>query len=203
MLSALIFFILATLLAAAWYPGGTQLDASSTGYSWAQNFLSDLGNTMAWSGAPNWTACLLFNAGLLLVGLCLAHWCLRRSAGLPWWFRVIVLLQALAISGLALCPYDQLPTLHHLMLALLLLSAIGGMLAICLIKRHMLFYATLLVLLIILVSAMRDYLAVDSILVLGVQQKLFVALLWCWYLLLVHLFTFQPDNTGQDLTATE
>jgi len=42
------------------YPGGTLHDPSTTGYSFFQNFLSDLGGTVAWGGQPNYLSAFLF-----------------------------------------------------------------------------------------------------------------------------------------------
>jgi len=51
------------------YPGGTFRDRSTQGYSWSQNFLSDLGATVAWDGRPNRSSAALFAAGFGLLAL--------------------------------------------------------------------------------------------------------------------------------------
>src|SRR4051812_29314274 len=53
------------------YPGGTALDPSSNGYSLQQNFLSDLGMTVAYDARPNRLGSLLFvlSLGILVLGL--------------------------------------------------------------------------------------------------------------------------------------
>src|SRR5262245_43286490 len=58
-------------VAMACYPGGTTLDRATHGYSWSQNFLSDLGMTVAYDGRPNAVGALCFVAalGVLVVGL--------------------------------------------------------------------------------------------------------------------------------------
>lgn len=47
------------------YPGGTALDAHTAGYQFTQNFLSDLGMTVAYNGAPN-----RLGATCFIVALC-------------------------------------------------------------------------------------------------------------------------------------
>ena len=68
---AVAIAIVLAIGAAARYPGGTTLDASSKGYSISHNFLSDLGMTVAYDGHPNRLGAFLFVASLniLVVGL--------------------------------------------------------------------------------------------------------------------------------------
>lgn len=49
------------------YPGGTPLDSSTRGYSISQNFLSDLGMTVAYNGQSNGLGAALFVLSLLLL----------------------------------------------------------------------------------------------------------------------------------------
>ena len=53
------------------YPGGTARDPSTSGYSFFQNFLSDLGTTVAWGGQPNYLSAFLFMASFTLLALAL------------------------------------------------------------------------------------------------------------------------------------
>ncbi len=59
--------IVLTLASMLRYPGGTTLVRASERYSLDQNFLSDLGMTIAYNGEPNCLGALCFVAGLLLV----------------------------------------------------------------------------------------------------------------------------------------
>ena len=74
-------FVVLTALAMAFYPGGTSLDARSTGYHFWLNFFSDLGRTTARNGAPNAVAALLFKIALVAAGAALAifHLALARA----------------------------------------------------------------------------------------------------------------------------
>jgi len=54
------------------YPGGTIRDPSTSGYSFFQNFLSDLGSTVAWGGQPNYRSAILFVTSFVILALALA-----------------------------------------------------------------------------------------------------------------------------------
>src|SRR5262252_9348012 len=64
--AALIATILA-IAAAFRYPGGTYNDHSTRGYSFFENFLSDLGMTVAHNGEANRLGGILFVIALLLL----------------------------------------------------------------------------------------------------------------------------------------
>src|SRR3569833_1767304 len=49
------------------YPGGTALDATTSGYSLSHNFLSDLGMTVAYNHEPNRLGAAVFVVSLLLL----------------------------------------------------------------------------------------------------------------------------------------
>jgi hypothetical protein len=76
-------------MAVAAYPGGTSRDPSTIGYSPFQNFLSDLGMTVAFDGRPNRGGALLFVASLGILPM--------AAAGL---------------IGAALAPADRFLDLH-------------------------------------------------------------------------------------------
>jgi hypothetical protein len=66
---ACVQFVLLSALAMWLYPGGTHADPTSRGYSFLQNFFSDLGLTVALNGAPNTASMILFITSLTLAGL--------------------------------------------------------------------------------------------------------------------------------------
>lgn len=61
-------FILLTVIAMFLYPGGTFSDSASPGYSFFENFFSDLGMSISHSGQPNTISRILFTFALTLVG---------------------------------------------------------------------------------------------------------------------------------------
>lgn len=103
------------------YPGGTPLDRSTNGYSLQQNFLSDLGMTVAYDGRPNGAGALLFAAslGIIVLGLggALAGF-LSRYANTPAAVRFayasagVGLLACLAFLAVALTPEDRMMAVH-------------------------------------------------------------------------------------------
>jgi hypothetical protein len=64
-------FIILTLIAMLTYAGGTAEDPSVQGYSFTQNFLSNLGMITAESGRPNWASAILFFIALGAAGAAL------------------------------------------------------------------------------------------------------------------------------------
>jgi len=50
------------------YPGSTYRDNLTSGYSFTENFLSDLGRTLTFSGEVNFLSSQLFNMSLILAG---------------------------------------------------------------------------------------------------------------------------------------
>lgn len=103
------------------YPGGTALDASTRGYSFTHNFLSDLGSTVALNDARNTAGALLFGCALivgvvLLAGSFIAA--VRLLSGTPRgrvFARFAVVAGGLVCAGflgLALTPLDRAFQLH-------------------------------------------------------------------------------------------
>src|SRR5215218_8453232 len=104
------------------YPGGTPLDATSVRYSLSQNFLSDLGMTVAYDGQPNRLGASLFIASLVLLvlgaGSCMTT-VIRRAAAAPGaraYARVAgacLLLACAAFTGVAMTPENRVMALHE------------------------------------------------------------------------------------------
>ena len=61
-------FVVLTLVAMLFYPGGTIADPMARGYSFFTNFFSELGLTRTHLGAPNTVSFILFFVALTLVG---------------------------------------------------------------------------------------------------------------------------------------
>ena len=114
----------ATLLAVAAmsrYPGGTLLDHSTGSYSFFNNFLSDLGMTVAYSGQRNRVGAILFILSLSVVvtglGACLIGLVgLYSEAPRPRRFARaaagVGLLVCGAFIGVALTPEDRMMGVH-------------------------------------------------------------------------------------------
>ena len=103
------------------YPGGTVINSDTRGYSLTQNFLSDLGTTVAFDGRPNMSGALLFMMSVALVGVASVE-CLRgflrlhvgvaRAHGLARAATVLGSIVCLAFLGVALAPENRAMSLH-------------------------------------------------------------------------------------------
>jgi len=103
------------------YPGGTARDPTRLHYSLSQNFLSDLGMTVAYDHAPNRLGATLFVASLLLLvaglGTCLVSIVrtLLNDAGARRWARMAGVFAALAcagFTGVAVTPENRVMPIH-------------------------------------------------------------------------------------------
>ena len=65
---AIIGFIFLNILAMLTYPGGILHDTSTIGYSFFNNFLSDLGRFISWGGSHNFYSQLFFNSAMIMAG---------------------------------------------------------------------------------------------------------------------------------------
>ena len=99
------------------YAGGTWWDPRAPGYTFAHNFLSDLGMTHTFSGASNYASSALFAVALVSLGLGLVGfaWTWRgfafahqRARLLGHASAVLGTLCGLAFAGIGLSPFDRL-----------------------------------------------------------------------------------------------
>ena len=116
--------VIAVALAAvsiARYPGGTYRDHTVPGYSPFQNFLSDLGMTVAYNGQPNrvGSACFVASLVVLVVGLggCVVGFFRQyssdpKSRPLARAAAIVALLVCLAFVGVAATPENLVMGLH-------------------------------------------------------------------------------------------
>lgn len=65
-------FVVLTLIAMLFYPGGTMTDPTTSGYSFFANVLSELGMTETHAGQPNTVSRVLFTVTLSLTGVGMA-----------------------------------------------------------------------------------------------------------------------------------
>jgi len=103
------------------YPGGTFRNPSTSGYSFFQNSLSDLGSTIAWRGRPNPTGALFFAAGSAIAALAgigcfvtlVRVYATSRSARYPARAAGAAgVISCVGLIGAALMPQDRFPALH-------------------------------------------------------------------------------------------
>ena len=110
-----------TVVAGLRYPGGTFQDHSTRGYLFFQNFLSDLGMTVAHNGEANQLGALLFVIALLvlvaalgasLVGFVRLHSATPESRPFARLAGLVGLFVCLCFAGVALTPENRLLGLH-------------------------------------------------------------------------------------------
>jgi hypothetical protein len=103
------------------YPGGTFLDESTHGYSFAHNFLSDLGYTVAFNYQRNLAGAILFGLAVVLgvftLGTCTVatvRVLSAASAARPFarFAAVVAVLVCVGFLGVAVTPADRLMGLH-------------------------------------------------------------------------------------------
>lgn len=64
-------YALFNILAMIYYPGGTSVDKVRVGYSFFENFFSDLGMVRTYAGEPKTLSLFLFASALVLIGIVL------------------------------------------------------------------------------------------------------------------------------------
>lgn len=133
-------FVVLTIIAMLVYPGGAQFDRGSDGYLFFQNFFSDLGATVTYSGLSNTTSHVLFGIALGTVGVALmlfsTSWKVvvaRRQAGRAFGTasQVLAIIAGVGFIGIAATPWDRVLDAHNLFVQI----AFGFLLAyvVCLI----------------------------------------------------------------------
>lgn len=114
-------FVILTLVAMLFYPGGTLTDPSTSGYQFLHNFFSDLGLTVSYSGAPNpissalfITALTLAGLGLILFFLTFPHFFTVSSGGLvlSWLGTLFGVICGFSFIGVAFTPADRFLVRH-------------------------------------------------------------------------------------------
>jgi hypothetical membrane protein len=116
-------FLLLSTVAMFFYPGGTYSDGETIGYTFTQNFFSDLGRTAAHNGDSNTVSMVLFIIALSMAGLSLIVFFLavpphfaenRTSRRLSTIGSVLGVISGLGFIGIAAMPADVNQTVHRL-----------------------------------------------------------------------------------------
>lgn len=113
----ILIFILFNFFAMIFYPGGTINNPDTSGYSFTQNFFSDLGNSISHSGEKNTISFILFNFSLSLCGVTfiLLFYSIRsafNSTILTFLATLFGVLGGISCIGVAFTPADLLLAPH-------------------------------------------------------------------------------------------
>jgi hypothetical membrane protein len=115
------FYGILNVLAMISYPGGTSSDAEKTGYSFLENFFSDLGMVRTYTGEPNTLSSSLFASALVLVGVVLVVFFLLLSTYFPEPLlgknpsragTIAGVVSGMSCIGIALTPWDRFLEVH-------------------------------------------------------------------------------------------
>ena len=116
-----VIYALFNIMAMVFYPSGTSIDRDRIGYSFFENFFSDLGMARTYSGEPNTLSQLLFASALVLVGIVLIIFFLlivsyfnesqleRNSSRIG---SIAGILAGMACIGIATTPWDLYLNIH-------------------------------------------------------------------------------------------
>jgi len=196
-------YALCNLGAMLLYGGGTSSDPSARGYTFSQNFFSDLGMVRAYSGQPNTSSLLLFASALLLMGMALISFFaimpgyftgsrLARTASRVGSFAGVV--AGLCCAGIAATPWDLFLSAHlkfvYVLSASFLCSMLGYFVAILANRdypnRHAILFAVYAVILGAYVGLMLlgpDIHTREGLTLLAAGQKVVIyAGMLCWFL---------------------
>ncbi len=199
-----VVFLLGTITASVFYPGGTQVDASTLGYSWLNNFLSDLGCTVSWSGEQNIIACGIFNASVFCFGFCLRKWSRQHKASMPSaYFFYALYVQGLAFIGIALSPFNILPLVHHIFVGIWVFTSIVSItLAVFYFNDKIL---KLFVTVLIIIGCISVFVLIkeQSKHAMTLQQKLFTLLNCLWLIYIGQLFRLKQKLSAYAEEPTE
>lgn len=130
MIACLLFPILTTL-AMFFYPGGTHTNPGAKGYSFFENFFSELGLSQSYSGGPQTASFLLFTTALTLAGAalvlyyCLApsmFWVTTRLKILSMLGSIFGIISGISFIGVAFTPADLHLALHTIFVQLAFLD---------------------------------------------------------------------------------
>ena len=114
-------FVVLTSVAMFMYPGGTLIDKTTIGYSFSNNFFSELGMTQFYSGQPNYGPFLLFvvalsgaGLGMIVFFIAYAPFFTRSIIDrlLAWLGTLVGITSGMCFIGVALTPADANRSLH-------------------------------------------------------------------------------------------
>ena len=105
-----MIFIFLNIVSMYLYVGGNINDPNQIGYSFSNNFFSDLGTTISYSNQSNIKSCILFNLSLCIIGSCFSILFFKLKDAfhklkfLSWLAAVCGVFAGLSFIGVAFTP---------------------------------------------------------------------------------------------------
>lgn len=124
-LTAIVVFVLLVITGALAYDGGNRLDHHSVGYSFSNNYLSDLGRLKTVSGIANTVPYYCFNGALIMLSAVFSFYFLylpslydngQRVQNISRIGSVCGFLASICFAGVAFTPVDLFFSAHVLSL---------------------------------------------------------------------------------------
>lgn len=184
-----IQFVILSTIAMFFYAGGTQIDSSTSGYSFWFNTFSDLGLTITYSGALNTISLMMFVTffliwGFSIITLFVSLPSLFRESRSGKWISIVggifAIVVGIGVIGLVVIPGDIAPFTHFIWALIhylaLLVVEICTAIAIFLSKRFPKKYGLFL-----LFSAIILFVLISMNLFVFITEGLFVFFSPEWY----------------------
>lgn len=118
-----IQYIVLTVIGMLVYPGGTYTDETTVGYSFFENYFSDIGRTIAHSNDPNTLGWILFTTAMFVGGLAIGAFFLAfynffqenpRTKNLALIGTIVGILAGVSFMGVGFLPADLNVDLHRI-----------------------------------------------------------------------------------------
>lgn len=116
-----LLFILLSGLAMFTYPGGTKIDRVSIEYNFFQNFFSDLGSTVTYSGKSNALSNILFITALSGLGISLIYFSriwraidtdVHKFRSMGYLSKMFLIFSGIGFMGIAITPWNKFLEYH-------------------------------------------------------------------------------------------
>ena len=115
-----IFFLTAIFISSLFYQGGSLFDPEQIGYSFSNNFLSELGGYKSRSGEVNFLSSFFFNTSMFLFALAGIGFLyvpnlfrdVKKNYLLSWIGSIFFFIACFLFSGVGLTPHDLYKDIH-------------------------------------------------------------------------------------------
>ena len=210
-------FVVCTLIAISYYPGGTIKNEESLGFRMYDNYLSDLGRGAALNGDKNETSAAWFNNSLILLSISLVPFYLSfcfhawDRQTLLWFAAIAGLFSLLGMLLVALSPLDRAFIMHNIGLVIWMIGTIfaaGFHATAILSSKHApqwlalaSFAFAMLVMAYAVSGSIQEYMKMQKITVAG--AILWYALLSVWGMLIMKSYLAEFDFTPEERETAE